>query len=51
MTCWSFKKAYQDTNGRVNIALGPVLRVWHEYRTRGIEDPKRKAPTADEFLK
>ena len=46
------KKAYQDTNGRVNIALGPVLRVWHDYRTRGIEDPENaKLPSADELSK
>lgn len=27
------------TGGRMNIAMGSVLSVWHEYRTEGIDDP------------
>ncbi|NLP29630.1 MAG: FAD:protein FMN transferase [Clostridiales bacterium] len=34
------KKAYQDTDGKVNIALGSVLSIWHEYRTKGVDDPE-----------
>ncbi|MCL2034628.1 MAG: FAD:protein FMN transferase [Oscillospiraceae bacterium] len=34
------KQAYDDTNGAVNIALGPVLRIWHSYRNMGLEDPE-----------
>lgn len=36
------KQAYHDTNGTVNIAFGPVLSIWHYYRTffiENIEDP------------
>ena len=31
---------YQETNGKVNVAMGSVLSIWHEYRERGIQDPK-----------
>ncbi len=42
------KKAYYDTNGVVNIALGSVLSVWHDYRTSGINDPENaKLPPMD----
>lgn len=33
------KKWYSATNGAVNVALGPVLSIWHDYRTAGIDDP------------
>lgn len=33
------KEAYQMTNGKMNIALGSVLKIWHQYRTEGIDDP------------
>ena len=33
------KEKYDVTDGKVNVAMGAVLEVWHEYRTAGIEDP------------
>lgn len=32
---------YALTNGRVNIAMGPVLSIWHEAREYGIENPDK----------
>lgn len=34
------REAYDLTDGRTNAALGPVLRIWHDYRTRAFEDPE-----------
>ncbi len=33
------KEWYDKTGGQVNIAMGPVLEIWHEYRTRGKNNP------------
>jgi len=33
------KKYYAATNGKVNVAMGSVLRLWHEARNSGINDP------------
>ena len=30
---------YEATDGYMNIAMGSVLEIWHEYRTAGIDDP------------
>lgn len=30
---------YYMTNKRVNVAMGSVLRLWHEARTAGLDDP------------
>lgn len=32
---------YDKTGGRVNVAMGSVLSLWHEYRTYGKENPER----------
>jgi len=33
------KEAYYETDGLLNIALGSVLNIWHEYRTFGSRNP------------
>ena len=33
------KQAYDMTEGKINIAMGSVLAIWHEYRTLGIDEP------------
>lgn len=34
------KQMYADTDGAVNVAMGSVLSLWHNYRTVGKDDPK-----------
>ncbi|HWQ50672.1 MAG TPA: FAD:protein FMN transferase [Terriglobales bacterium] len=33
------KEQYEATGGAVNVAFGPVLALWHDYREAGLEDP------------
>ena len=33
------KEVYAMTNGQVNVAMGSVLSIWHDYRTLGTNDP------------
>lgn len=33
------KEMYELTDGQVNIAMGSVLSIWHDYREHGMADP------------
>ncbi len=33
------KEVYATTNGLVNVAMGSVLSLWHDYRTIGADNP------------
>ena len=34
------KEKYELTNGKVNVAFGAVLSLWHEHRQAGLDDPE-----------
>ncbi len=36
------KEMYEKTDGAVNIAMGAVLQIWHEYRERGVGVPTKE---------
>lgn len=41
---------YKNTDGEMNVAFGAVLKIWHKYRTEGIEDEANAAlPKLDEL--
>lgn len=37
------RQYHGDTNGRVNAAMGSVLRLWHQAREAGLNDPAHAA--------
>lgn len=41
---------YESTGGRMNAAMGSVLRLWHESREAGINDPENAALPDPEAL-
>ena len=44
------EEAYEKTDGTVNVAMGSVLSIWHDYRTWGIDDPETaKIPPMEEL--
>ncbi len=44
------KEMHAKTNGRVNIAMGSVLSIWHDYRELGMSDPSAaKIPPMDKL--
>lgn len=46
------KEWHQKTPGKTNIALGPVLKIWHDYRTEGLYDPeKARLPSGEELAR
>ncbi len=45
------KEMYALTDGKMNIAMGSVLSIWHDYRTAGIDEPwNAKLPPMDALL-
>lgn len=45
------KEMYESTKGQVNIAMGSVLSIWHDYREAGVENPEAaKLPPMEELL-
>ena len=45
------KDVYNKTNGKVNIAFGAVLQLWHDYRTEGVDNPEEaQLPPMDELI-
>lgn len=45
------KEVYEMTNGRLNIAMGSVLSIWHKYREDGINDEENAALPPMDMLK
>ena len=45
------KRYYELTNGRVNVAMGSVLKLWHDARTDGIRDPLNAELPDEDLLK
>lgn len=44
------KEWYERTNGKMNIAMGPVLRIWSDYREEAEFDPENAAiPSMEEL--
>lgn len=45
------KDYYVKTGGKTNVMMGSVLRLWHEARTAGLDDPQNARLPATEALK
>ena len=46
------KKWYKNTDGKMNVAFGSVLKIWHKHRTEGLEDEANASlPKMDELRK
>lgn len=45
------QKMYEETDGRVNILMGSVLRLWHDARTESLENPDTAHVPDPESLK
>jgi len=44
------RDAYYDTDGKLNIAYGSVLSIWHDFREVGTDDPMAAELPPDELL-
>jgi thiamine biosynthesis lipoprotein len=45
------KEYYYITNGKVNIAMGSILSLWHDARTEGINNPfEAKLPDIEKLI-
>ncbi|WP_296142521.1 FAD:protein FMN transferase [uncultured Anaerococcus sp.] len=45
------KEIYNMTDGKINMALGDLISLWHEYREAGLADEKNAAIPSDKELK
>ncbi len=45
------KAYYEVTGGKVNVAMGSVLSLWHEARSQGLDDPVHARLPEEEELK
>ena len=46
------QEMYTLTSGKVNVAMGSVLSIWHEYRDHGREHPETaKLPVMEDLMK
>jgi thiamine biosynthesis lipoprotein len=44
------EEMYTLTNGKINIAMGSVLSIWHKYRNLGLSDPANAELPPKELL-
>ena len=43
-------EGYEKTGGKMNVAAGSMLSIWHDYRTAGLDDPDNAAlPPMDQL--
>ncbi len=45
------REFYEATDGKVNVAMGSVLNLWHEMRSEGIDDPMNASLPDEDALK
>ena len=45
------KELHKKTDGKLNVAMGSVLKIWHQYRNEGMNDPvKAKIPPMNKLV-
>ena len=44
------KSMHETTGGKMNVAFGAVLKIWHDYREAALDDPARAAVPSMEEL-